>query len=312
MLAVFVPWATVARQDFTAIADHSNKRKTDLLIAEPTPTRYDLHFKVLGFPVRVHPFFWLMAVMLGINGRDTRPYQVAIWILVVFVSILVHELGHALAIRRFGWGSRIILYHLGGLATLESPDSYLPAHNENEHKPGVKILIALAGPAAGFLLAGVVIAVLFAARVDFGFVRSQSYGIIWDLQGLYDKNERLGVLVDFLLYVNVFWGLLNLLPVYPLDGGQVARELFSLKNPRAGIENSLLLSSVTGGIVAGLSLFHFGFPDGLFMAVMFGVLSFVSFRTLQQFRQHPGYGGGGGIGGQRGYDEDDDDWWKRG
>lgn len=283
-----------------------------MLIAEPPPTRFDLHFKLLGFPVRIHPFFWLMAVMLGINGRDTRPFEVGIWILVVFVSILVHELGHAIAIRRFGWGSRIILYHLGGLATLESPDSYLPSHNENEHKPGVKILIALAGPAAGFLLAGIVIAALYASQVGFGFVIGGPFGIYWDLSQLRQQNERLEVLVNFLLFVNIFWGLLNLLPVYPLDGGQVARELFSLKNPRAGIENSLLLSSVTGGIVAGLSLFHFGFPDGLFMAVMFGVLSFVSFRTLQQLRQHPGFGGGGGgIGGYRGQDEDDDDWWKR-
>ena len=47
-----------------------------------------------------------------------------------------------------------------------------------------------------------------------------------------------------MLYVNIFWGLVNLLPVYPLDGGQIARELLELASPADGVRQSLWLSVI--------------------------------------------------------------------
>ena len=117
-----------------------------MLFNEPPPTPYDLNFHVLGFPVRVHPFFWAGSLLLGLGITNGDPLRMLIWIGAVFLSIVVHEMGHALAACRQGWQPRITLHAFGGLA------SYQPTY----HTPRVQVLISLAGPLAGFLLAALV------------------------------------------------------------------------------------------------------------------------------------------------------------
>ena len=94
-----------------------------MLLGEPAPTQADLHFRLFGFPVRVHPFFWVVSLLLGMGGRD-RPIRsnVLIWVAVVFVSILVHELGHAFMQRYYGGHPWITLYGFGGLASCNDCD----------------------------------------------------------------------------------------------------------------------------------------------------------------------------------------------
>jgi Zn-dependent protease len=82
----------------------------------------------------------------GVAGADLGVEFLLAWIAVVFVSLLVHELGHAVAFRRFGSGADIVLYAFYGLA--------IPTHDV--YGRGPRILIALAGPFAGFLLAAAV------------------------------------------------------------------------------------------------------------------------------------------------------------
>src|SRR5215471_17040999 len=93
------------------------------VFAEPARTPYDLNFRLFGFPVRIHPLFWLGTVLLGSNllHQDNGLLFLAIWIVVVFVSILVHEFGHGLAYRRYGSHAHVILWMFGGLA-VGSPD----------------------------------------------------------------------------------------------------------------------------------------------------------------------------------------------
>ncbi len=101
-----------------------------MLLQEPPETPYDLRFQLLGFPVRVSWTFWLGAVVFGyefarqidfiamaagLNSPGAGPLLL-LWILCLLVSILIHELGHALAFRQFGIQSSIVLYHFGGLA----------------------------------------------------------------------------------------------------------------------------------------------------------------------------------------------------
>ena len=62
------------------------------LFQPPPPTQYDLRFAIAGIPVRVHPLFWLITILFGFSADLI---QLLIWVFVVFVSILVHELGHA-------------------------------------------------------------------------------------------------------------------------------------------------------------------------------------------------------------------------
>ena len=69
-----------------------------MLFTEPNRTPYDLRFNLFGIPVRVHPLFWLVAAILG-AGSDPDPIELLLWIGTVFVSILIHEMGHALAAR---------------------------------------------------------------------------------------------------------------------------------------------------------------------------------------------------------------------
>jgi len=91
-----------------------------VFLSEPGRTEYDLNFNFLGFHVRAHPFFFLVCLFIGNNivraaGVNTG-VGVLMGVLVFFVSILIHEIGHSLAHRRYGMGSRIVLYAMGGMA----------------------------------------------------------------------------------------------------------------------------------------------------------------------------------------------------
>jgi membrane-associated protease RseP (regulator of RpoE activity) len=80
-----------------------------------------------------------------------------------------------------------------------------------------------------------------------------------------------------MLWVNVFWGLINLLPVFPLDGGQVARNVLIQYDPFDGARKSLWLSVITGGLMALVGLVFF---RSIYMAFLFGLLAFQSYQAL--------------------------------
>jgi Zn-dependent protease len=248
-----------------------------VILNEPPRSPYDLNFRLLGIPVRVHPMFWLVAVLLGLGGNQD-PVPILMWVGVVFVSILVHELGHALTARWYGWEPWITLHSFGGLA------SYQPTF----HDPKSRIVITLAGPGAGFLLAAAIAAAIAASghRLEFGWPD-------FVLPVLFEPYESrpLNMLIIDLLYVNIFWGLVNLLPVYPLDGGQISQELFQLANPRDGLRQSLWLSVVTAAVVGVLAYVRLG---DMFLALFFGYMAYTSYLTLTAY-----FGPGGGLGGFR-------------
>jgi Zn-dependent protease len=247
------------------------------VLSEPPTTAYDLRFSLLGIPVRVHPFFWLVGVILGASGDRTA---LILWPSVLFVSILVHEMGHALIMRYFGLRPRVVLYSFGGLAI---PDSdYSPFGGSRPRiGPLERILYTLAGPGAGFMLAALVVMfiLLTGGHIDLDLAK---FPLFWR-EKLAVGSPELQSLVSMLLYVNIFWGLVNLLPVYPLDGGQIARELMTLKDPWKGIVNSLWLSVFTSAAVAGWALLN---PAHIFIALMFGMFAYSSYATLQRGSWH--------------------------
>ena len=69
------------------------------MLGMPATTQFDLNFRLLGIPVRINPFFWVLAALLGWESHDR--FGVLVWIACVFVSILVHEFGHGLTSRAF-------------------------------------------------------------------------------------------------------------------------------------------------------------------------------------------------------------------
>ena len=92
------------------------------------------------------------------------------------------------------------------------------------------------------------------------------------------RSEQLNLLVQYLLLVNIFWGLMNLLPIYPLDGGQIARELLQTANPREGLRQALVLSIVASAGLAALCLLKW---HENYMAIFFGYLAYTNYTTVR-------------------------------
>jgi Zn-dependent protease len=243
-----------------------------LFFQPPTPTRYDLNFSLAGIPVRVHPLFWLLAALLGYTGGLL---QLVIWIVAVFVCLLVHELGHALAYRSYGIPSSVILYWGGGLTVPESM-RWGYGRADVALTPNRQVLISLAGPFAGFLLAGLILGGVAAAG---GVVTVNWLARVIPLPVAYLPlgGTVVNLTIGAFLWISIFWGVINLVPVYPLDGGSVARNLLIQADPLGGLRKSLWLSVIAGGLVAVLSLVLL---RSIFIALLFGLLAFQSYQSL--------------------------------
>jgi stage IV sporulation protein FB len=240
----------------------------------PPPTRFDLRFSILGFPVRVHPLFWVIALLLGSGGGNL--FFMLLWVIGVFVSILIHELGHALTFRRYGQEAEIILHFAGGLA-VPQPVGFGMGYARVSTTPNQHILISLAGPFAGFFFAAFVIVVSIALGGTVVF--STVLGFIPLPNVLLPSSfSILNLFFMILLWINIFWGLINLLPVYPLDGGQVSRNILIQSDPRNGVRTSLWISVATGALLAVVGFLALG---SIYMAFVFGFLAFQSWQMLQ-------------------------------
>ncbi len=246
------------------------------MIGEPPRSQGDLNFTLLGIPVRIHPLFWLVTAALG-YAPNVGAAELLTWMVAVLLSILVHELGHAGVMRAYGLQPWITLYGMGGLT------SYDPSRSSGSKGTDTlgQILISLAGPAAGFLLAAVLAAgLLLAERGGYaGYLlfanpfRLRPYVI-----GL--ANLRLGQFLNDLFFICTLWGLVNLLPIYPLDGGHISREILLRFFGRRGIRLSLMLSIVVAGLMAvyGIVKWH-----DWFLALLFGYFAYSSYATLQAY-----------------------------
>src|SRR5262249_55207759 len=156
------------------------------------------NFRLLGTHVRVHPFFWLMAAFLGWgNFERGRLPAIAMWIGCVFVSVLLHEFGHVLVGRMFGSDGRILLYSFGGLAFGSS----------NLRKRWQRVLVYLAGPAIQLLLAAGILALV----------------LVHGRFGSQEFPPTVDRFLTMLFAINLLWPIFNLLPIFPLDGGQITR-----------------------------------------------------------------------------------------
>ena len=120
-----------------------------MYFSDPQQTPYDLNFSVLGIPVRVSPWYWLGTLILGWGLAQQSPKLLLLWEVAAFFSILLHEMGHAVVMRRFGEYPRIVLYQMGGLAI-----------GGGGRSSREQIMISAAGPAVQLLLAALCIALV--------------------------------------------------------------------------------------------------------------------------------------------------------
>jgi stage IV sporulation protein FB len=259
---------------------------------EPAPTPLDLKWRLFGVRFRVHPSFWVIAAifgMMGTNGvqRQDMLVYILMWMLTMFISVLVHELGHVIAGRIFGEPGHIVLYSFGGY-TMGSYDQL---------QRWQRILVAIAGPVAGLLF---LIAINFFDYTYWNYGVLGSFGL--DLSALrvptclmdridpnfWLKHSWYRTLFADLVLMNLFWSLVNLLPVIPLDGGNILREVCTGAAPRSGLRLALGLSFLIAGLVAvysGFKLMRADLPypplDPTFNIILFGLLAFQNYNALR-------------------------------
>ena len=254
-----------------------------MILLEPPRTAWDLKWTMLHTPVRVHPVFWLVALLLCYDkGRQFGLVLTSIACL--FFTILVHEFGHALCGRYYGdRDNRIVLHACYGLC--------LPGRGTRRWPLIAELLW---GPGAGFILGALALGARWAVRS--GYIAA--------------SNVYLESALDSLVWFSLIWGAVNLLPIYPLDGGQILRELIAWKAPRRGNSFVFRVSFITAlaMAVAALALYLYDHDYGLFPMLFFIALAYSSWDLLRQLARY----------GDLGEDEDprqpweqDSDWWKK-
>ena len=232
------------------------------MFAAPGETPYDLRFTLLRIPVRVHPGFWLVSLIFAwpAGTMDLR----LIAVVCLFVSILVHEYGHALVARSFGYVSWITLYWMGGLA-----------HSNRPFRFGQRwraVWQCFAGPFAGFVLLGIVLAV----RIG---LEQLALTQAWAATLL--ASHRTDYTFRILIFVNLWWGVVNLLPVFPLDGGQMLFYASDAGYNRKAFLRVCLVGTIAGGITAAAFLAL----QMLWPAILFGALAIQNYQQRQQVQR---------------------------
>ncbi len=252
-----------------------------MFLVEPSPSQGDLHFSLLGIPVRIHPFFWLMALVLGSSRKD--PIYVVLWVVAMLLCILLHELGHAVVMQAYGYWPSIVLYSFGGMAIPHSG-----RYGARRPGPWGDMLIAFGGPASGFILAAVLVLPIYYLAIHY----PHDYGLAFYFRVVPDVVVPNYFLTEFLhdvLQISVMWGLVNLLPIYPLDGGQIAQQVFVLSSPGDAIRQSLVLSMIAGGAMVAIFFAQaMNEPGGVqwqsfYPAAFFAYLTYSNFTTLQSY-----------------------------
>jgi Zn-dependent protease len=169
--------------------------------------------RIAGIGIYVHATFLILLAWVAVDGyrenKTAGAVDAVVFIVAVFATVVLHELGHALAARRFGIPTRdITLLPIGGVARLER----MP------REPKQELLIALAGPAVNVVIAAVLFAVLsFTGGASSAFQATAS-----------PDQQFLGrSFAARLLAVNVWLVLFNLIPAFPMDGGRVLRAILA-------------------------------------------------------------------------------------
>lgn len=170
---------------------------------------------IVGIPLKIHWSFGLtilfVTYIIYLNGLSiAASVGFALLVLVMFICVILHELGHCLAARRYGIDTLdIIISPIGGLARLKD----IP------REPIKELVIALAGPAVNVFIA-------FMTGLYLHFI------IGTELLPPSDNFELLGYSIDFLkfvFFINIMLFVFNLVPAFPMDGGRVLRALLSMK-----------------------------------------------------------------------------------
>jgi stage IV sporulation protein FB len=234
-----------------------------------------VRFTLFGVPVEIQPWFWLTAAMfsgaLGNISRENFQYAL-LFIIAATISILVHEFGHALVGRRLGGGrARVVLWALGGLAYNEG-GRFTRIHN---------FWRIAAGPGAGFAF-GLLIYLGLAVGLGPKDANAFLSGTLFGARPVFSEAtfeffvNRMALfwLIHHFLWINFWWGMLNLLPVLPLDGGRIS-ELYVKPRKR--------VYQIAVATAAAMVLFALARMD-LYLGIMFGFLAYQNYKEIDNYR----------------------------
>jgi stage IV sporulation protein FB len=206
-----------------------------------------VEFKLFGIAIRVEPTFWLTLGLLGLMSSDPRSSEDLLWlalfILAGFISILIHEMGHALMIKRYKLPTQVVLSNFGGYATY-------PAGILNRMQ---SFLVTAAGPGIQILAATV----------------------IWFISpyiGL--EGNMLNQFVGIFIYISLFWALLNCLPILPLDGGQMLGAIMGPKR-KAGVHLTGVITATALGLLAL-------YTGRIFGTLFMGMFAYQNYQAWKQ------------------------------
>ncbi len=210
-----------------------------------------LEFTLFKIPVRVEPVFWITMGLLGFlsnqggGAGDAILLGALLFVVAGFISLLIHEMGHALMIQKYKLPTEIVLSSFGGYAT---------------HPAGIltrtqSFLVTLAGP---------LLQALFGAAVYFSIP-------YLDL-----PNSMIRDFVSYLWILSIFWAVLNCIPVLPMDGGRMLEAALGPRRIKLTITISMCVA--IAACVVGFSIgFHF---LGIFMAMF----AFQNYQMLERYK----------------------------
>ncbi|NND34240.1 MAG: site-2 protease family protein [Saprospiraceae bacterium] len=214
--------------------------------------------RVEGIPIKVHwtfGFFFLWIGYIGNKAGLSRQgiITLGIFALVLFVCVVLHELGHALTARRFGVQTKdIIISPIGGVARLY----HMP------EKPAQELIIAIAGPAVNFVIAIILGVYLYLFTV-------QGLMPVGDPEKIFDVSSNF---LPALFWLNTALIVFNLIPAFPMDGGRILRSLLSM---RWGRKIATRWASLMGQLLAS-AFIAYGLIKGDYILVFIGVFVFLS------------------------------------
>jgi Zn-dependent protease len=225
----------------------------------PSVRQGSIHlFRLAGVDVSLH-WWWFLVAFYQLRGGPGI-YNSMVWkvfeYLALFLIVLTHEFGHAMACRQVGGtADHIMLWPFGGVAYVNPPQ-----------RPGATLWSIAAGPLVNVALAPILLAVVYAARAaGWADTMPDAYQFLWRVFAL-----DVGLLI------------FNILPIYPLDGGQILRSLLWFFMGRA---RSLMVAAVVGIVgIVGFIAFAI-WREEIWLGLISIYLLFICWGGLQQARQ---------------------------
>ena len=201
-------------------------------------------FPLLGIPVSVHWSFLLVAMFgLGVYSG----WEIAAWTGAVFIAVLLHESGHAFTARAFGASPvSITLFALGGFTSWAA---------SRDLGPGRRFIVSAAGSAVGITAGLGVIALSRSGAID---------GV----------SDLVIVFLQSFVWAGLVWGILNWIPILPLDGGHMLKHALEIITPTKAAPVARVVSVVTGVAVVAAA-FYYG---ETFLAIFVAMITFMGFR----------------------------------